>query len=349
MDTNFLTAQERNDLKVRHRSEKDRRTGDRIKAVLLIDEGWAFEAVAHALLVDDDTVRRHLKEYQESRKLEDAEHPGRASVFTDEQTKELIEYLNAITYVKSSDICAYVYQKYGINFSKKGMAVWLGKHGFVFKKPKITPKNADPEKQKKFVEEYEKLMNTTPEDEPILFGDAVHPTSETKTSYGWILKGSDKFIETTASRIRMNIMGALNLEDMNADVKEFDTINSKATIDFLEFLREKYKEAPYIHLILDNAGYYKTKEVLKKADELRIKFHFLPTRSPNLNPIERLWKVMNEKVRNNVSFENARDFRTKIREFFSETWGDIKNNYVDTINDNFHIITNSEVMVRGFS
>jgi transposase len=334
---------------VRHRSEKDRRTGDRIKAVLLFDEGWSFEDIAHALLVDDDTVRRHLKEYQESRKLENAKHTGRSSAFSNEQTEELVEHLKATTYVKSADICAYVYQKYNIVFSKKGMSVWLGKHGFVFKKPKITPKNADPEKQKEFVEEYKKLMNTTPGDEPILFGDAVHPTSETKTSYGWILKGTDKLIETTASRIRMNIFGVLNLEDMNVDVKEFDTINAKSIIDFLGLLRKKYKKAPYIHLIIDNAGYYKTKEVLKESDKLRIKFHFLPPRSPNLNPIERLWKVMNEKVRNNVSFANAKEFRTKTREFFNETWDNIKDNYVDIINDNFHIITNREVMIRGFS
>jgi transposase len=37
---------------------------------------------------------------------------------------------------------------------------------------------------------------------------------------------------------------------------------------------------------------------------LNIKLHFLPPYSPNLNPIKRLWKVMNEKVRNNRLFDD---------------------------------------------
>lgn len=349
MNKEFLTPQERIDLKKRHRSEKDRRAGDRIKAILLLDKGWTFEEVAEALLVDDDTIRRHLKEFQDSKKLENNKSPGRSSLLTKEQTEEVVEHLKATTYVKASDVCVYIENKYSIVFSKKGMANWLGQHEFVYKKPKATPRNADPELQEKFVKRYEELMNITPEDEPILFGDAVHPTSETKIGHGWIFKGVNKLIETTASRIRMNIVGALNLEDMSVNVKEFDTVNSKSTIEFFEFLRETHNKAPFIHLIVDNAGYYKTKEVLEEAKKWRIKLHFLPPRSPNLNPIEQLWKVMNEKVRNNVSFENAKEFRTKIREFFNKTWNKIKEQYIDTINDNFHIIKNREVMVRGIS
>lgn len=56
-----------------------------------------------------------------------------------------------------------------------------------------------------------------------------------------------------------------------------------------------------------------------KAIELNIKLHYLPAYSPNLNPIERLWKVMNEHVRNNKYFATAKEFRDKIDEFFSKT------------------------------
>jgi len=41
--------------------------------------------------------------------------------------------------------------------------------------------------------------------------------------------------------------------------------------------------------------------------------------SPNLNPIERLWKVMNEQVRHNVVFESAKAFREQLALFFSVT------------------------------
>jgi transposase len=50
---------------------------------------------------------------------------------------------------------------------------------------------------------------------------------------------------------------------------------------------------------LDGAGYHRSKEVKDKAKELGVILHYLPPYSLNLNPIERLWKAMNEKVRNN--------------------------------------------------
>jgi hypothetical protein len=41
--------------------------------------------------------------------------------------------------------------------------------------------------------------------------DAVHPTQATKITAGWIKKGVDKPIETTGSRTRLNIVGAIRL------------------------------------------------------------------------------------------------------------------------------------------
>lgn len=63
--------------------------------------------------------------------------------------------------------------------------------------------------QKQFIAEYEKLKEEAGEDEPILFMDAVHPTQATKLSYGWIRTGKTKHVETTASRTRLNIVGAI--------------------------------------------------------------------------------------------------------------------------------------------
>jgi transposase len=59
-----------------------------------------------------------------------------------------------------------------------------------------------------------------------------------------------------------------------------------------------------VHLILDRSGYHGSMLVAEKAIELNIKLHFLPPYRPNLNPIKRLWKVMNEKVRNNRLFDD---------------------------------------------
>ena len=65
----FLNASERDQLTAQHRKEKDGRTRDRIKAVLMSDSGWTFKDIAEALLLDQETISRHVKEYKEQQKL----------------------------------------------------------------------------------------------------------------------------------------------------------------------------------------------------------------------------------------------------------------------------------------
>ena len=64
----FLTQNEKDILKSRHRQERDKRLCDRIKSILLLDDGWLYGQVAYALLLDDDTIRRYYKIWREEKK-----------------------------------------------------------------------------------------------------------------------------------------------------------------------------------------------------------------------------------------------------------------------------------------
>ena len=66
---NFLTDEERASLQHQHKKEHDRRVCDRIKAVLLRDKGWTWMQIADALLLSEEILRFHLKEFHASRKL----------------------------------------------------------------------------------------------------------------------------------------------------------------------------------------------------------------------------------------------------------------------------------------
>ncbi|MDB6096785.1 MAG: hypothetical protein JWM09_1063 [Francisellaceae bacterium] len=87
--------------------------------------------------------------------------------------------------------------------------------------------------------------------------------------------------------------------------------------------------------MLDQAGYHRCVAVLKAADKLNIKLFYLPDYSPNLNSIERLWKVMNEHARNNKFFRTAEEFRQSINNFFQITLPKIAESLRCGINDNF--------------
>ncbi|MCL6756589.1 MAG: transposase, partial [Candidatus Rhabdochlamydia oedothoracis] len=65
-----------------------------------------------------------------------------------------------------------------------------------------------------------------------------------------------------------------------------------------------------------NAAYYRSKIVADYLKTSRVEIKFLPPYSPDLNLIERLWRFMNKKVRNNRYYEKFLDFNTAIYAFF---------------------------------
>lgn len=332
-----LTAEEKKELETRHRAERDRRVVDRIRAVLFSSENWTQVEIAQALRISLDSVHNHLKEYADSKKLK-PDNGGSESKLDETQTTKLIAHLEKITYTKVSAICAMVYKDYDIKYTVAGMTKWLASNGFSYKKPKGTPAKADAAKQEEFIMAYQALLESTPQDEPILFGDSVHPTMATKITYGWIKKGTDKPIATTASRTRMNLMGALNLQTMEVTCESYETINSDAMDEYLGTLRASYATAANIHLILDRGPYNTSLQTQESAKKHGVILHYLPAYSPNLNPIERVWKVMNEYVRNNRVFASAKEFRHAILAFFNATWPKISSTMRNRINDNFQTL-----------
>jgi transposase len=329
-----LSREEQESLESKHRRERDGRVRDRIKAVLLCAEGWSQIQIAQALRIHVETVRGHLADYIASQKLK-PENGGSASNLNEEQTKELIKHLETNTYIKVSSICLYVTSTYKVEYTVSGMTKWLHANKFSYKKPKGIPAKANPEEQEKFISEYETLMNTAGEDEPILFADAVHPTMATKISYGWIKKGEDKPIGTTGSRTRINLVGAIDLERMKIVAKEYETVNGEAMSAYMLEVRNTYPTATKIHMILDQGPANTAQETKVAAEKHGIVLHYLPTYSPNLNPVERVWKVMNEYARNNRFFTSAKEFREAISYFFGVTWPQIAMLMIDRINDNF--------------
>lgn len=334
---NFLNIEQKNELLNQHKKEKNKKVGDRIKAIILSNEGWTYRLISEALLIEEETVSRHVQEYKEKEKLK-GEAGGSKSNLTAEQSNELIKHIEESLYLDSKNIRCYIEQKYGVKYSSSGILSWLHNNGFSYKKPDRIPAKADREKQAEFIKNYKKLKSNLKKDDVILFGDGVHPSMETKVTYGWIRTGKFKEIKTTASRTRVNLLGVINLNDMDLITKSYKTIDSDSVIDLLKDIKVKYSDKKNIHLIVDNGSYYTSKAVKEKAFQLGITMTYLPPYSPNLNPIERLWKYMNEKVRNNRFFSSAKEFRESILSFFKDDWHTLSTGLETRINDNFQIL-----------
>ena len=111
----FLTPEERAVLKVQHKHEKNRRVADRIKAVLLSDKGWTYRQIAEALLIDEQTISRHVDEYLADKKLI-LSSGGSKGKLNETQITEIEHHLESTTYLKVADIIAYIEKNYGVTF-----------------------------------------------------------------------------------------------------------------------------------------------------------------------------------------------------------------------------------------
>jgi transposase len=167
--------------------------------------------------------------------------------------------------------------------------------------------------------------------------DAVHPTQATKITASWITKGNDKAVKKIGSRSRINIIGVIELGYLeNAIIKEYEkTVNGEAIVDFLNKVRATYLESGTIKLVLDGAGYLRSNIAKDEAKKLNIDLINLPPYSPNLNPIERLWKVMNKHAINGEYFASTKEFRRRVGEFFTITLPEIADTLDSWINDTF--------------
>ena len=166
-------------------------------------------------------------------------------------------------------------------------------------------------------EEYEQLKQSLPSDETICFMDGVHPTHNVQPAYGWIQKGVRKEIPANSGRSRINLSGVIDIIDHKVLVQEDKMLNAEATISFFRKIEEAYPGENRIHIFCDNARYYRNKAVTEHLKISKIQLHFLPPYSPNLNPIERLWKWMKERVIYNTYYPEFEDFRMAVFGFFA--------------------------------
>lgn len=157
------------------------------------------------------------------------------------------------------------------------------------------PAKADIEKQAKFLEkELEpKIEEAKQGKRQLFFIDASHFVLTAFLGYLWSF--SRIFIKSPSGRQRYNILGAFNAITQDLiTITNDGYINATCVIELMCKLIEKYGTIP-ITLVLDNARYQRCSAVIEFAKEKRIELLFLPSYSPNLNLIERLWKFVKKK------------------------------------------------------
>ena len=204
----------------------------------------------------------------------------------------------------------------GISRSPSQVRAFMKRHGFRYIKTGHIPAKADIEKQQQWMKTtLEPAIKEAQNGEcHLLFIDAAHFILEPFICALWSVVRL--FVKASSGRNRINVLGAVNAITKEVITMSNNTyISAETIVIFLKQLRELYVDLP-LKIVLDNARYQHCKLVENEAKELGIILLFLPSYSPNLNIIERLWKFTKKKILYAKYYDTPSKFHNVIVEFF---------------------------------
>lgn len=287
----------------------------RMHVVYMKSQGIAHKIIAIACKVSLNSVTNFIKLYNKSGLQ------GLRKLNYRRPKSDLLKYGTSIEEefkenppLTSSQAAAKIETMTGIKRSPSQIRTFMKYLGMSFRKMGHIPAKADPEKQAAFLEKtLNPLIKLAQKGLCLLFFvDAAHFVLRPFLCSLWCF--SRVFIKAPAGRQRFNVLGGINAITQKLEFYVNETyINAESVCEFMRRLRKKYPVLP-IYLVMDNARYQKCKLVMGLAEQLNINLVFLPSYSPNLNIIERLWKFIRKKVLYGKYYENFLLFKNGISE-----------------------------------
>ena len=147
-------------------------------------------------------------------------------------------------------------------------------------------------------------------------------------SYRWQRKGKRTECIKQQEFENTYYYGAINPSNGDKFSLLFPYCNSETTSYFLNKLSDKIGSDKIAVLIMDQAGWHKSK-TLKIPNNIKV-FH-LPPYSPQLNPIERVWQYLKKKYLSNRVFNSYEH----ILDSGCEAWNFLSNNIIKSISGNY--------------
>ncbi len=146
----------------------------------------------------------------------------------------------------------------------------------------------------------------------VFFVDAAHFVFGTFLCCLW--SRARIFVKAASGRQRFNVLGAWNAVTRElVTITNTTVVNTDTMCDLLRAVAARGLVGP-VTLVLDNARDQRNKIVEGLAKELGIELLFLPSDSPNLNLIERLWRFTRRKAAYGRYHPTFADFRAAVQD-----------------------------------
>jgi transposase len=293
----------RQEIERRRRATHDKRIAHRLSAVLWVADGRTQHEVAGLLGVTQRQVRKWLRLFR-TRRLEalcTLHHRGDPGGLRPAQIERLKAEIATGRFLTAQQVGDWIAETFHVTYTPRGVRDLLHRIGASYHKTTGFFWKANPARQEEFVRTYEQQKRGADGRKVRrYFVDACHPVWGVEMLYCcWLLVGQRFLVGVGGGRKRLNILGAYSPDDHEyLDLRVTrDNINGQQFVNLLRLLRANHPEATKFILYLDNARYYHAgvvQEWLARHPE----FHLepLPAYSPNLNLIERLWKLLRKEA-----------------------------------------------------
>jgi transposase len=108
----------------------------------------------------------------------------------------------------------------------------------------------------------------------------------------WALKGTQAVVPITGANAKRVLFGAINLRTGHRVVLIRRQAGQADAQAFLSELRRRYRRAGRLWLLADRASAHTAHRTLALAARLRIRFLWLPKQTPELSPMDQLWREL---------------------------------------------------------
>jgi transposase len=168
----------------------------------------------------------------------------------------------------------------------------------------------------------------------VFFVDASHFVLGGYVGYLWCFER--QILKTPSGRQRYSILGAVD-----SHTKELITVRTNGNVNAMSVCELFYEirrlhPAGKITLVMDNASYQHSCFTKLGASEFGIELLFLPPYSPNLNIIERLWKLVKKQCLTNRYYDKFAKFQAAIDQCLDSVNASLREEVESLLTLNFH-------------
>jgi transposase len=282
------------ELEVTYKSTADRKMASRLLAIKMLFLDAPVPLVLATLSIDRRTLRRWIHRWNDSGidGLATQPKPPRQRAVTEQQQAIILDLLHhpekaGVTHWTGVSLHGFLTQENIAQLGYSTLIRLIHETGNALIVPRPRPVKQDPEERQWYRAHLQRLQQQGCE---IWFGDESGFLADPRPRRTWAPKGSTPTTPTTGLHIRQSVIGAVHPNAGELAALVLQRVDIEAFQAFLDQLDEQTNHRP-IHLVLDNASWHRS----KKLQWHQISPLYLPAYSPDLNPIERLWKVVKDR------------------------------------------------------